>query len=162
MIISDKHQSSVGLNVIVLLFYHPRYTSDRCCMRIFLGNSPCLFDKSDIKKMNSIKPYSNDSDTGNWITGRNLVPVPLCFHHSVNAVQGNNRCLLYNYYVTQNMNTRCGKILMLNQEVEMRPTSCGDSNECHSISCLSDITVIQQMNQSELGETYSTHGNMRN
>jgi len=37
--------------------------------------------------MNSIKPYSDDSGTGNWITGRNLVPMPLCFYHSVNAVK---------------------------------------------------------------------------
>jgi hypothetical protein len=55
------------------------------------------FDKNDIKKMNDIKPYSNDSDTRNWITGRNLVKVPFCFHHSVNAVRGNNRCLIYKY-----------------------------------------------------------------
>jgi len=41
---------------------------------------------------------------------------------------------------------------MLNQELEMRPTSNGDNNESHSVSCLSDITVVKQMNQSELGE----------
>ena len=44
----------------------------------------------------------------------------------------------------------------------MRPTISGNNSECHSISCLSDITVVEQMNQSELGETYSTHGNMKN
>jgi hypothetical protein len=64
-------------------------------MGIFLGIAPCLFDKSDIKKMNGINPYSDDSNTGNWITRRKLVPIQLCFHHSVSAVQGNNHCLLY-------------------------------------------------------------------
>jgi hypothetical protein len=47
-----------------------------------LSNAPCPFDKSDIRKTNGIKPYSDDSDTGNWITCKILVPMPLYFYYS--------------------------------------------------------------------------------
>jgi hypothetical protein len=47
-----------------------------------LSNASSSFDKSDIKTTSGIKPYSDDSDTGNWITWRNLVPIPLYFYHS--------------------------------------------------------------------------------
>ena len=54
-------------------------TCESCFVLIFLVIAPSPFDKSGTKKMNGMNPYCNDSDTGNWITGRDLVPMPLVF-----------------------------------------------------------------------------------